>query len=134
MSRAKTGTRATVSFIYSFRTHGTRLGRIYFELSVSGHQSCPDKSKIDFLIKSFGRSINFFFNFQDLTFQLLSGVDFLHTHRIIHRDLKPQNLLISSDGQHLKLADFGLAKVYEFETSLTSVVSIPLLIVWKNCH
>ncbi|KAK6618527.1 hypothetical protein RUM43_013720 [Polyplax serrata] len=60
---------------------------------------------------------------KDLTFQLLSGVDFLHTHRIIHRDLKPQNILVSCDGQYLKLADFGLAKVYEFESSLTSVVA-----------
>lgn len=57
-------------------------------------------------------------------FQLLSGVDFLHTHRIIHRDLKPQNILISNDGRSLKLADFGLAKVYELESSLTSVVSV----------
>lgn len=53
----------------------------------------------------------------------MTGVDFLHSHRIIHRDLKPQNLLVSVD-EHIKLADFGLAKTYDFEMKLTSVVSV----------
>lgn len=58
---------------------------------------------------------------QRLSRELLTGVDFLHSHRIIHRDLKPQNLLVSSQG-HLKIADFGLAKTYGSEMKLTSVV------------
>lgn len=58
----------------------------------------------------------------------MTGVDFLHTHRIIHRDLKPQNLLVSAD-EHIKLADFGLAKTYDFEMKLTSVVSTHISIV-----
>lgn len=60
---------------------------------------------------------------QKFATELLTGVDFLHSHRIIHRDLKPQNILVSSSG-HLKLADFGLAKTYDFEMKLTSVVRI----------
>ncbi|XP_078394094.1 cyclin-dependent kinase 20 [Cetorhinus maximus] len=45
---------------------------------------------------------------------LLKGVTFCHQNSIMHRDLKPANLLISSTG-HLKIADFGLARVFSNE-------------------
>jgi len=44
-------------------------------------------------------------------YQLLRGLAYCHEHRVLHRDLKPQNLLINKKGQ-LKLADFGLARVF----------------------
>ena len=44
-------------------------------------------------------------------FQLLNGIAYCHSKRIIHRDLKPQNLLIN-DNSVLKIADFGLARVF----------------------
>ena len=59
---------------------------------------------------------------KDIMWQILSGVDFLHSHRIVHRDIKPQNTLVTNNGT-LKIADFGLARIYDFNTLLTSTVS-----------
>merc|ERR1711894_665035 len=57
-----------------------------------------------------------------IMWQILCGVDFLHSHRIVHRDIKPQNILVARDGT-VKIADFGLARIYDFNTLLTSTVS-----------
>lgn len=54
--------------------------------------------------------------------QLLAGVDFLHCNRIVHRDLKPENILLSTDLK-VKIADFGLSKIYNFHMKLSPGVS-----------
>ncbi|XP_064899567.1 LOW QUALITY PROTEIN: cyclin-dependent kinase 4-like [Columba livia] len=55
---------------------------------------------------------------RELLRQCLRGLDFLHSHCIVHRDLKPENILVTSGGR-LKLADFGLARVYSGHAALT---------------
>lgn len=45
--------------------------------------------------------------------QMLEALAFCHKHRVLHRDLKPQNMLVDREG-HIKLADLGLARVFNF--------------------
>ena len=42
--------------------------------------------------------------------QMLEAVAFAHRRRILHGDLKPENFILFP-GNHLRLADFGIAKV-----------------------
>ena len=58
---------------------------------------------------------------KEIAFFILKGIDFLHSNRIVHRDLKPSNVLVAKSGQ-IKLADFGLARIYESSVSLTTTV------------
>jgi len=47
-------------------------------------------------------------------FQIIRGVDFLHSKKILHRDLKPANILIDHNTITTKIADFGLSRLYSF--------------------
>lgn len=54
--------------------------------------------------------------------QLINGVEYLHSKGIVHRDLKPENLLLN-DADQIKIADFGLATLFQYrgnERLLTS--------------
>jgi len=43
------------------------------------------------------------------TAEIISGMEYLHSHGVIYRDLKPENLLLSHKG-HVIMTDFGLSK------------------------
>ena len=59
-------------------------------------------------------------NFRKFFRKLISTVDFLHKNKIIHRDIKISNILIASNGDAIKLLDFGVAKKFnDMEYSLS---------------
>uniref|UniRef100_A0A4W4FT71 cyclin-dependent kinase n=1 Tax=Electrophorus electricus TaxID=8005 RepID=A0A4W4FT71_ELEEL len=58
---------------------------------------------------------------KDVMQQLFTGLDFLHSNAVIHRDLKPDNVLVSCRGE-VKIADFGLARIYTYNIALTPCV------------
>lgn len=60
-----------------------------------------------------------------LLIDLTLAIDYIHSQGIVHRDIKPSNVMVEQimhDGSpqiHAKLADFGLAKFFHLESSLT---------------
>ena len=41
--------------------------------------------------------------------ELLKVVEYIHTSGTVHRDLKPSNIMVTRNGENIKLIDFGLA-------------------------
>ncbi len=59
------------------------------------------------------------------------GVGFLHQQQVVHRDLKPDNILISGEG-HAKIADFGLSRKKQRNTSIMIGDSFSENLSWYN--
>ena len=46
--------------------------------------------------------------------ELLNALAYCHKKQIVHQDLKPSNILITHDGDHVKIIDFGLSDSHEW--------------------
>ena len=53
---------------------------------------------------------------------VLAALIAAHRAAILHRDIKPGNILFSSGGEVMKVADFGIAKTPEATNTLTGQI------------
>ena len=74
----------------------------------------------------------------DIIRQVLAGLAHAHELGIVHRDIKPANIMISEKagfGQQVRILDFGLARLTEGSTKLTTgiVVGTPNYMSPEQC-
>jgi serine/threonine protein kinase/flagellar biosynthesis GTPase FlhF len=50
--------------------------------------------------------------------EVTEGLKYLHKNGIIHKDIKPANLMISNDGKHVHIIDFGISSAKDDGVSI----------------
>jgi formylglycine-generating enzyme required for sulfatase activity/dienelactone hydrolase/predicted Ser/Thr protein kinase len=59
----------------------------------------------------------------ELAAQMAGGLAKAHDAGIVHRDMKPENVIVSDEG-HVKILDFGLAKLQAVPSALTDLSAV----------
>ncbi len=67
---------------------------------------------LDTLLPATGLSLE---RFLELASPIADALASAHARGIVHRDLKPANVMVTNEGQRVKVLDFGLAKLTEAE-------------------
>lgn len=47
---------------------------------------------------------------ENISSQIVRGVEFMHQHHVAHRDIKPGNIVLGED-LSVKILDFGIGKM-----------------------
>ncbi len=93
---------------------GERDGQCYFSMKfVEGGQ-------LDEVVKQTPMPIR---QAADLIAKVARTVHYAHQHGILHRDIKPGNILLDANGEP-HLTDFGLARLVEFESTVTRTLEV----------
>ena len=50
------------------------------------------------------------YKIKNIIYQIINGLNYLHSKGFIHRDLKPENILYKENINQIKIGDFGVAK------------------------
>ena len=62
-----------------------------------------------------------------IMYQILEGLQYLHSNNIIHRDIKTANILLNNKGE-IKIGDFGLARI--ISPSLKKKITNRVVTLW----